>query len=73
MIFCGANPGDNPKIALLQENNIQIYYGDSNSDILAAQAIRIRAIRIIRADNSTHKPLPEIGKLGEEVLVDSHY
>jgi acid phosphatase (class B) len=73
VIFCGANPGENPKIAALEENNIQIYYGDSDGDISAAQAIRIRAIRIIRADNSTHKPLPELGKLGEEVLVDSHY
>ncbi len=73
VIFCGAKPGENPKIALLQENNIQIYYGDSDSDIFAAQANRIRAIRILRADNTTHKPLPEIGNLGEEVLVDSHY
>jgi acid phosphatase (class B) len=73
VIFCGANAGENKKIAPLEENNIQIYYGDSDGDILAAQAIRIRAIRIIRADNSTHKPLPKIGNLGEEVLVDSHY
>lgn len=73
VIFCGSNPGENPKIAALEENDIQIYYGDSDADISAAQAIHIRAIRIIRADNSTHKPLPEIGKLGEEVLVDSHY
>lgn len=73
VIFCGANPGENPKIAPLRENDIRIYYGDSDGDILAAQAVRIRGIRIIRADNSTHKPLPEIGKLGEEVLVDSHY
>jgi len=73
VVFCGANPGKNPKIAALAENNIQIYYGDSDGDISAAQAIRIRAIRIIRADNSTHKPLPEIGKYGEEVLVDSNY
>jgi acid phosphatase (class B) len=73
VIFCGANPGENPKIKPLQENNIQIYYGDSDGDILAAQSLRIRAIRIIRADNSTHKPLPEIGRLGEEVLVDSQY
>jgi acid phosphatase (class B) len=73
VIFCGENPGDNQKIAPLRENNIQIYYGDSDGDILAAQALRIRAIRIVRADNSTHKPLPEIGKLGEEVLVNSHY
>jgi acid phosphatase (class B) len=72
VIFCGANPGKNPKIAPLKENNIQIYYGDSDSDIRAAQATQIRAIRILRATNSTHKPLPEIGKLGEEVLVDSH-
>ena len=73
VIFCGANPGENKKIAPLKENNIQIYYGDSDGDILAAQALRIRAIRIIRADNSTHKPLPKIGTLGEEVLVDSHF
>jgi acid phosphatase (class B) len=73
VIFCGANPGENQKIAPLRENNIQIYYGDSDGDILAAQAIRIRAIRIIRADNSTHKPLPKIGNLGEEVLADSNY
>jgi acid phosphatase (class B) len=73
VIFCGANPGKNPKIAPLQENNIQLYYGDSDSDILAAQDTGIRAIRILRGDNTTHKPLPEIGKLGEEVLVDSHY
>lgn len=73
VIFCGANPWDNPKIAPLKENDIQIYYGDSDGDILAAQAVRIRAVRIIRADNSTHKPLPKIGNLGEEILVDSHY
>jgi acid phosphatase (class B) len=73
VIYCGANPGKNKKIAPLQENNIQIYYGDSDSDILAGQAVSIRAIRIIRADNTTHKPLPEIGKFGEEVLIDSHY
>ncbi len=73
VIFCGANPGENPKIAALRENDIQLYYGDSDGDILAAQAIRIRAIRILRADNTTHKPLPQVGKLGEEVLRDSHY
>ena len=73
VMFCGANPGENPKIAPLQENNIHIFYGDSDSDILAAQAIRIRAIRILRADNTTYKPLPEVGNLGEEVLMDSHY
>lgn len=73
VIFCGANPGDNPKIAPLREHDIQIFYGDSDGDILAAQALGIRAIRILRAHNSTHKPLPDVGKLGEEVLLDSRY
>lgn len=73
VIFCGAIPGDNPKIAPLREHDIQIFYGDSDGDILAAQALGIRAIRILRAHNSTHKPLPEVGKLGEEVLLDSRY
>lgn len=73
VIFCGSNPGENPKIAPLRKYNIQIYYGDSDSDILAAQAIRIRAIRILRAGNTTHRPLPEVGKLGEEVLRNSNY
>jgi len=30
----------------------------------------IRAIRILRGDNTTHKPLPEVGKLGEEDVAD---
>ncbi|UCC39854.1 MAG: acid phosphatase AphA [Candidatus Aminicenantes bacterium] len=61
------------KIAPIKENNIKIFYGDSDGDIKAAQANGIRAIRIIRAKNSTHKPLPKHGSLGEEVLVNSDY
>lgn len=61
------------KINPVKENNIKIFYGDSDGDIRAAQANGIRAIRIIRARNSTYKPLPKKGSLGEEVLVNSDY
>ena len=61
------------KINPIKENNIKIFYGDSDDDIRAAQANDIRAIRIIRARNSTLKPLPKNGSLGEEVLVNSDY
>jgi len=73
VIFTGSSNTENLKIRPLREHNIQIYYGDSDSDIRAAQALRIRAIRIIRAGNSTHKPIPKIGNLGEEVLRDSQF
>lgn len=73
VIFTGPSSKENPKIRPLREHNIQIYYGDSDSDIQAAQSLRIRAIRIIRAGNSTHKPFPKTGGLGEEVLRDSEF
>ncbi len=73
VIFCGFRTGENTKIRPLKEKSIQIFYGDSDSDIKAAQVSGIRAIRIMRAGNSTYKPLPENGSLGEEVLVNSEY
>ncbi len=73
VIFCGFRTGENTKIRPLKEKSIQIFYGDSDSDIRAAQVSGIRAIRIMRAGNSTYKPLPKNGSLGEEVLVNSEY
>lgn len=73
VIFTGMKVLENPKIKPISENNIQIYYGDADNDIRAAQAVGIRAIRIIRASNSTNKPLPRPGSLREEVLVDSDF
>lgn len=73
VIFTGSKRGENLKITPLKEHNIQIFYGDSDGDIQAALAVGIRPIRIIRAANSTHKPLPKNGSLGEEVLVDSEF
>jgi acid phosphatase (class B) len=73
VIFTGSKLTENPKIRPIREYKIRIYYGDSDIDITAAQAVGIRAIRIIRAGNSTNKPLPKAGRLGEEVLVNSEY
>jgi acid phosphatase (class B) len=73
VIFAGSKLAENPKIGPIKEYKIRIYYGDSDVDIKAAQAAGIRAIRIMRAGNSTNKPLPKAGRLGEEVLVNSEY
>lgn len=61
------------KAQAIRENNIQLYYGDSDSDIKAALEAGIRAIRIMRAKNSIHIPTPKYGNLGEEVLKDSEF
>lgn len=61
------------KLPHIIENNIKIFYGDADTDILSAQHAKIRAIRVMRAPNSDDKPLPIVGSLGEEVLRDSMY
>lgn len=73
VIFTGFSLLKNLKIKAIKENNIKIFYGDADSDIKAAQAAGIRAIRIIRALNSTNRLLPKIGNMEEEVLADSEY
>lgn len=73
VIFTGFKRGENLKINPIKENNIQIFYGDADSDMEAALAAGIRPVRIMRARNSTNKPLPKNGSLGEEVLVNSEY
>lgn len=73
VIFTGNIGADNPKIGPLKAHGITIFYGDSNGDIKAAQSAGARAIRILRAGNSTSGPIPDPGFMGEEVLVDSEY
>lgn len=73
VIFAGDQPGQNTKIQWLKEKQIRIFYGDSDSDIAAARASEARPIRILRAANSTYKPLPQAGAMGEEVIVDSEF
>lgn len=73
VIFTGFRALENLKIKPIRDNNIQIFYGDADSDVEAARAAGIRAIRIMRAKNSTNKPLPKNGSYGEEVLKNSEY
>nr|MDZ3911077.1 hypothetical protein [Escherichia coli] len=44
-----------------------------DNDITAARDVGARGIRILRASNSTYKPLPQAGAFGEEVIVNSEY
>ena len=60
--------GSADKTAALRQRQIAIYYGDADSDITSAQRAGARAIRILRATNSTNQPLPANGAFGEEML-----
>jgi acid phosphatase (class B) len=51
----------------------KVFYGDSDNDITAAREAGARGIRVLRAANSSYKPLPMAGALGEEVIVNSEY
>ena len=73
VIFAGDKPGQNSKTRWLESKQIKIFYGDSDNDITAAREVGARAIRILRASNSTYRPLPQAGALGEEVIVNSEY
>lgn len=62
-------PGKTPAIL---ENNIKIFYGDSDADIAAAVAANIRGIRVLRAPNSQdNHVMPLNGRYGEEVIIGS--
>jgi len=73
VIFAGDKEGQNTKIQWLEKKNIKVFYGDSDNDITAAQDAGARGIRVLRASNSTYRPLPMAGKFGEEVIVNSEY
>ena len=55
----------------LKQRNIKLFYGDADGDITSAQAVGARAIRIMRAVNSSYYPLPRNGQFGEEVIINS--
>lgn len=73
VIFAGGKAGKNAKTPWIEQKNIKIYYGDSDSDITAAREAGARGIRVLRASNSTYQPLPQAGAFGEEVIVNSEY
>lgn len=63
------NQGKDPFISARQ---VTIYYGDSDSDITAAQKVNVRPIRVLRSKLSTNTgSYKKVGELGEEVLKDS--
>lgn len=59
------------KAKFIKENNVTIYYGDSDSDITEAWDAGIRAIRFMRSPLSTNKGKYNPGKYGEHVLENS--
>jgi hypothetical protein len=69
VIFAGDKEGQNTKTQWLEKKNIKVFYGDSDNDITAAHDVGARGIRVLRASNSTYRPLPMAGKFGEEVIV----
>lgn len=73
VIFAGDKPGQNTKTQWLRDKQIRMFYGDSDNDIRAARDNGIRAVRILRASNSTYRPAPAAGSFGEEVIVNSEY
>jgi len=73
VIFAGDQPGQNTKTQWLQDKQIKMFYGDSDNDIRAAREVGARGIRVLRASNSTYRPLPQAGMYGEEVIVNSEY
>ncbi len=70
VIFAGSAKG---KIPYMRKLDIKLYYGDATTDISDAHAVGAEGIRVIRPTNSTYKPLPKMGCLGEPVLINSQY
>ena len=71
VIFSGPDHG--AKTSYIKDNSIKLYYGDSDGDILDARAAGAEGIRVLRPSNSTNRPMPHNGSLGEKVLVNSQY
>lgn len=59
------------KAKFIKENNVKLYYGDSDTDITEAWDAGIRAIRFMRSPLSTNKGKYNPGKYGEAVLENS--
>lgn len=57
----------------LRRHHVQMFYGDSDVDIVSSRKAGARAMRVLRASNSTDKPLPRAGSFGEEVIINSDY
>lgn len=59
------------KIPPIKNNNITLYYGDSDSDIEDATKAGAKPIRVLRATNSTWKGSYNLGKYQEDIFSNS--
>ncbi|WP_413693509.1 acid phosphatase AphA [Psychromonas sp. KJ10-2] len=73
VIFSGTSKEAYLKAPYIKQHNIKIYYGDADGDIISARQAGAEGIRIMRAANSSYKPLPKNGLYGERVVLDSQY
>jgi acid phosphatase (class B) len=73
VIFAGSSKKEYTKTKYIKQNHIKIYYGDSDGDIISARQAGAEGIRVMRAANSSYKPIPKNGIYGERVLRDSQY
>lgn len=65
--------GSETKTNFMKDHALKIYYGDADGDMRQAIQVGARPIRVLRASNSTYKPMPKNGSFGEEVIIDSDY
>lgn len=59
------------KTKKIVELGLDVYYGDSDSDIEASRRAGIRAVRVLRSPESSYQENYHPGKYGEEILPDS--
>lgn len=67
----GRTAGDATKTSFLKDKEVEIYYRDADGDMKQAIEVGARRIRVLRASNTTYKPMPKNGSFGEEVIVNS--
>ncbi len=73
VIFAGSSKTEFTKTPYIKANNIKMYYGDSDGDIISARNAGAEGIRIMRSAASSYKPSPENGKYGEKIVENSQY
>ena len=73
VIFTNTEFGPGTKATWLMDHKISVYYGDSDSDIQAAQNAGALGVRVIRAANSDKQEDNRIGCYSEPVLKHSDH
>lgn len=73
VIFAGSSKEKYNKTPFIKANNIKIYYGDSDGDIISARQAGAEGIRVIRPSNSTNRPIAKNGIYGEKVVINSEF